>query len=127
MNRLGFTIFSCLVPLPDRPTKPYIYDTFYQLTEKWKLASRASIVTINGSIGGGLFAIIYCKVNRKYKKKLNVGIFSAGILGGLVGITAICTACRPWQALIIGAIGSVLSCTGKPNMFVLFYLKCILE
>lgn len=47
-------------------------------------------------------------------------IFTAGILGGLVGITAICTLCRPWEALLIGMIGSVLTCTG---MFDHVYIK----
>ena len=59
-------------------------------------------------------AIIYsCRLNKKYKRKLNIGIFTSGILGGLVGITAICTLCRPWEALIIGAVGSTMTCIGN--------------
>ena len=78
------------------------------------LASRAAINTINGSIGGALFAILYsCRLNKKYKRKLDVAQFTAGILGGLVAITAICTLCRPWEALLIGTIGGVLTCTGS--------------
>ncbi len=81
---------------------------------KWKLAARAAINTINGSIGGALFAILYsCRLNKKYKKKLDVPVFTAGILGGLVGITAICTICRPWEAFVIGAVGGLLTCTGS--------------
>eukprot|EP00794_Sanderia_malayensis_P012874 gene12874-14199_t len=87
--------------------------TFGVTEGRWKLAARASINTINGSIGGAMFAILYsCRLNKKYKRKLNVPMFTSGILGGLVGITAICTICRPWEALIIGFIGGVLSCTG---------------
>lgn len=81
---------------------------------KWKLASRAAINTISASIGGALFSIIYsCKLNKKYQKKLNVALFTSGILGGLVGITAICTLCRPWEAYIIGIIGGALACIGE--------------
>ena len=32
-----------------------------------------------------------------------------GILGSLVSITGICTLCRPWEALVIGAVASVVS------------------
>ena len=89
---------------------------------KWKLASRAAISTISASIGGALFAVIYsCKLNKKYQKKLNVALFTSGMLGGMVGITAICTLCRPWEAYIIGIIGGALSCIGKLKI-----LSCIL-
>ena len=97
--------------------------SIYQFLGKWKLATRAAINTINGSIGGALFAILYsCRLNKKYKRKLNVPIFTSGILGGLVGITAICTLCRPWEAFLIGMIGSVLTCTG---MFDHVYMRTL--
>ena len=72
------------------------------------------MITINGSIGGALFAIVYSyRLNKKYKGKLDVPIFMSGILGGLVGITAICTICKPWEALLIGFVGGIITCVGK--------------
>ena len=84
---------------------------------KWKLASRAAVTTINGSVGGGVFAVIYAKIlSRRYDKKLDVPIFASGILSGLVSITAISAICRPWEALLIGCIGGSISCYGRCNM-----------
>ncbi|KAL9973828.1 hypothetical protein ACROYT_G020333 [Oculina patagonica] len=77
---------------------------------KWKLASRAAVVTINGSIGGGIVGMIYSYIC--FKNKLNIPIFVTGILAGLVSITAICSLARPWEAIIIGAIGALLACPG---------------
>ncbi|XP_028403420.1 putative ammonium transporter 3 [Dendronephthya gigantea] len=77
---------------------------------KWKLASRSAVVTINGSVGGGVFAMIYSYVY--HKKKLLINIFVVGILGGLVSVTAICAVCRPWEALIIGVIGAAVATGG---------------
>ena len=77
-------------------------------TAKWLLASRSAVVTLNGSIGGGLLGVIYSFVYRK--RKLDVAVFITGILGGLVGITAICAMCRPWEAFLIGFIGGLTAC-----------------
>lgn len=44
------------------------------------------------------------------KGKLDVAVFITGILGGLVGITAICAVCRPWEAFLIGFIGGLVAC-----------------
>ncbi|KAL9969959.1 hypothetical protein ACROYT_G022252 [Oculina patagonica] len=75
---------------------------------KWLLASRSAVVTLNGSIGGGILGVIYSFLFRK--RKLDVAIFITAILGGLVGITAICAVCRPWEAFIIGFIGGLVAC-----------------
>jgi len=36
-------------------------------------------------------------------------VLVSGILGGLVGITAIASICKPWEALIIGFIGGLVA------------------
>ena len=84
---------------------------------KWKLASRAAVATVNGSVGGGLWAILYSyKLCKKFKGKLDVGTFSTGVLGGLVSVTAICAVCRPWEALLIGFIGGIITCYGELSL-----------
>ncbi|XP_057294963.1 putative ammonium transporter 3 [Hydractinia symbiolongicarpus] len=81
---------------------------------KWKLATRAAVVTVNSSVGGGLFSVLYCYVlTNKFDRKLNIGTFCNGVLGGLVSITAICAICRPWEALIIGFVGGSITCYGS--------------
>lgn len=82
--------------------------TFGVTGMKWKLASRSAVVTINGAIGGGIVGTAYSYIT--YKKQINIPIFVTGILSGLVGITAICTLARPWEGLLIGAIGALLAC-----------------
>ena len=65
-------------------------------------------MTLNGSIGGGILGVIYSFLYRE--RKLDVAIFITGVLGGLVGITAICAVCRPWEAFVIGFIGGLVAC-----------------
>ena len=89
------------------------YTSYFQ-TDKWKLASRAAVITINGSSGGAMYGIFHSYVlNRKTKGKLNIPILVTGLLGGLVGVTAICAICRPWEALVIGLIGGIVAVAGK--------------
>ncbi|KXJ26494.1 putative ammonium transporter 3 [Exaiptasia diaphana] len=85
--------------------------TFGITGAKWKLASRSAVVTLNGSIGGGIFGMMYSMF--MFKGKIMIDMFANGILGGLVGITAICAVARPWESLIIGFIGGLISCTGS--------------
>ena len=81
---------------------------------------------MNGSIGGGLYAIIYCYVIRKrvYQGKIDIPTFSYGILGGLVGITAICAVCKPREALLIGFMGAAVAIGGKLMIMVTRTLCC---
>ncbi|XP_068700898.1 putative ammonium transporter 3 [Montipora foliosa] len=77
---------------------------------KWKLASRAAVVTINGSVGGGTLGMMYSVF--WFKNKLDIPTFVTGILSGLVGVTAISPLAHPWEAILIGAIGALLACPG---------------
>ncbi|XP_031563507.1 putative ammonium transporter 3 [Actinia tenebrosa] len=81
---------------------------------KWKLASRAAVVTINGSIGGGIFSTLYSYA--LFGNKLLIDVFITGILGGLVGITGICAIVRPGESFIIGFIGGAVACLGLSLM-----------
>ena len=75
---------------------------------KWKLASRSAVATLNGSIGGGILAIIYSYIIDD--ETLDVPIFVTGIRGGLVSVTGICALARPWEGLVIGFFGGLFAC-----------------
>ena len=77
------------------------------------LASRTAVVTIMGSVGGGIWSVVYCYfITEDFDGKLDIPNFTASILGGLVSITGICAVCRPWEALVIGIIGGILCSYG---------------
>ncbi|XP_070542958.1 putative ammonium transporter 3 [Ptychodera flava] len=78
---------------------------------KWKLATRSAVSTIAASIGGGTTAIFLSYVTKR--RKFDVGYLINGVLGALVSITALCALSHPWQGLVIGAIGSLISCFGS--------------
>ena len=83
-------------------------------TGKWKLATRAAVTTLNASTGAGLWGMLYSySLNKKFKGKLDVGVLTSSILGGLVSITAICAICNPWEALLIGFTGGIVTTLGK--------------
>ena len=69
---------------------------------------------MNGSVGGGLWSILYCYfLTKDYNKKLDIPNFTASILAGLVSITAICAVCRPWEAIVIGFVGGMICSYGN--------------
>lgn len=75
--------------------------------DNWKAVGRVAVVTMNGGMGGGLAALIANLALWRWRQyMLDVGEFTAGILAGLVGITAGANLIRPWEALVIGAIGA---------------------
>ncbi|XP_054711135.1 putative ammonium transporter 3 [Uloborus diversus] len=84
--------------------------TFGVSGHKWKYAARSAIVTINSSVGGGIAALIFSYFSQR--KKFIVTFLINGILASLVSITGGCALYHPWEALIVGAIGSLLAnCT----------------
>ena len=44
---------------------------------------------------------------------LDISLFITGILGGLVGITGGANVYRPWEGIVIGAIGGMAAIGGK--------------
>ncbi|XP_060076769.1 putative ammonium transporter 3 [Ylistrum balloti] len=73
---------------------------------KWKLAAKSAIVTLLGSIGGGVIGITISYLTKK--RKFEIEYIVNSILGGLVAITASCAIIRPWEALLAGAIGGLI-------------------
>src|SRR5690349_5847593 len=81
--------------------------TFGVSGHKWKYASRASVATMLASAAGGTNGLIMSYFMRK--RKLDIIIFIVGLLSSLVSISAGCTLLQPWEALVIGYIGSTLA------------------
>lgn len=79
---------------------------------KWQYAARAAVMTMMGSFGGGSFATIYSMY--MCDGKVDIVHLINGILGSLVSITAGCFLYRAWEAILIGAIGSFLTCVSMP-------------
>ncbi|XP_002736982.1 putative ammonium transporter 3 [Saccoglossus kowalevskii] len=75
---------------------------------KWKLAARSAVNTIVSSVSGGSVGIFLSYTTKK--RKLDVNYLINGILGSLVSITAMCALIHPWEGIVIGSIGSVISC-----------------
>ncbi|XP_030832221.1 putative ammonium transporter 3 [Strongylocentrotus purpuratus] len=76
---------------------------------KWKLATRSAIVTVMSGVGGGIVSLACSYLHRPNGNKFDLGYLMNGILGGLVGITALCALARPWEGLLIGAIGGIIA------------------
>lgn len=79
---------------------------------KWQYAARAAVMTMMSSFGGGCFAIFYSM----YQTNGNLDIVHLinGILGSLVAVTAGCYLYHAWEAILIGIIGSFLTCVAMP-------------
>ena len=74
---------------------------------KWLVATRASVNTVNGSIGGALFGSLYSMYF--YRGHFTVDVMVNTILGGLVAITSGCAYITPHESIFIGAIGGVFA------------------
>lgn len=79
---------------------------------KWEYASRAAVMTMMSSFGGGCSCIIYSLIEQK--GRISVLHVINGILGSLVSITAGCFLYEAWNSLVIGCIGALLVCITMP-------------
>lgn len=79
---------------------------------KWKFSARAAVATINASFGGGIIGLIWSFVRKRGKFDI-LDLISA-VLGSLVAVTGGCAIYRPWEAIVVGAIGGGLACIGIP-------------
>jgi len=80
--------------------------------QKWVVATRAAISTINATAGGGFLAIVWSLLWTKWKL-IRVDDIVNGILGSLVAITPSCASIHTYDALIIGSIGGVIAITSN--------------
>ncbi|XP_041983096.1 putative ammonium transporter 3 [Aricia agestis] len=79
---------------------------------KWQYAARASVMTMMGSCGGGVFGILFTMI--KNKGRADVMELINSVLGSLVAVTAGCFLYRAWEALVIGAIGALVTSLAGP-------------
>jgi len=76
--------------------------------QKWLVATRAGVTTINSTAGGGIAALLYTQIKSK-GKHVQPGDVVNGILGALVAITPTCAVVHTYDAIIIGFIGAIVA------------------
>ncbi|XP_067664667.1 putative ammonium transporter 3 [Haliotis asinina] len=74
---------------------------------KWQLAAKAAVTTLMASTGGGCAGVVLSFIFKH--RKFDVGYLINSVLGSLVSITASCALVRPWESIIIGMIGAILT------------------
>uniref|UniRef100_A0A914WPD4 Ammonium transporter n=1 Tax=Plectus sambesii TaxID=2011161 RepID=A0A914WPD4_9BILA len=78
---------------------------------RWRLASKSAVSTMLSSFAGGISGTFVSYVTTR---KCQVMLLIDAVLAGLVSITAISAIARPWESLLIGAIGSALAIISVP-------------
>lgn len=77
---------------------------------KWRNIGRVATVTMNGAMGGGASVVLLnVLLSKKRGYFCDIGEFCAGILGGLVSITGGVNVFHPWEGLLIGFIGGLVT------------------
>jgi ammonium transporter len=77
--------------------------------DKWVVATRAGVNTINSSAAGGVISMVYSQFYTRGKFLRPRDVVN-GILGALVAITPTCASVHTYVALVIGVIGSLVAC-----------------
>lgn len=84
--------------------------TFAMSGGLWKIAGKIAVITMNGSMAGGLSAVLMCFVlYHRLGFTIDIPQVATGILAGLVAITAAAPVIRPWEGLFIGFIGGFVA------------------
>lgn len=82
--------------------------TFGITEDKWSVAIRTAVTTINSAVGGAIVSIIYSLWRTEWKLVIPEHLVN-GILAALVSITASCACVQTWIAFPVGAIGSLVA------------------
>ncbi|KAL3909239.1 MAG: hypothetical protein SGILL_008165 [Bacillariaceae sp.] len=84
--------------------------------DKWLVATRTAVSTMNSSAGGGIMGLIYSQwaTKRKFVRAFDI---VNGVLGGLISSSPTSACVQPYQAIIIGAIGGLLACWSNEMLF----------
>jgi ammonium transporter, Amt family len=83
--------------------------------EKWMTATRAGVNTMNSAAGGGIMGLVYSQFATKQHFVRPFDIVN-GILGGLVSSSPTAASTDTYEALIIGAVGSLLACWSNEQL-----------
>ncbi|KAG1655918.1 putative ammonium transporter 3 [Nymphon striatum] len=81
--------------------------TFGISGKKWKYAARAAGSTINASVSGGAFGLVYSFF--RYKRVYSVPTLMKAMVASLVSVTAGSVVIHPWESIFIGTIGSMIA------------------
>ena len=76
--------------------------------DKWVVATRCAVTTINSTVGGGLLAILYSLWRTNWRLIIPEHVVN-GILGSLVAITPGCAYVHTYDAFPIGLIGAFVA------------------
>jgi len=75
--------------------------------DRWVVAIRCAVTTINSTVGGGIVSLIYSLWRTKGKLIIPEHVIN-GILGSLVAITPACASVNTYEAYPIGGIGALV-------------------
>uniref|UniRef100_A0A1I7TDR6 Ammonium_transp domain-containing protein n=2 Tax=Caenorhabditis tropicalis TaxID=1561998 RepID=A0A1I7TDR6_9PELO len=78
---------------------------------QWTEGMRSAVGTILASAGGGVVTVV---ITRVATKKIQMDMLIDGMLASLVASTGGCLYFTPWQATLVGAIGSSLALAAYP-------------
>jgi len=77
--------------------------------EKWLVATRTAVSTMNASASGGIIGLIYSQwaTKRTFVRPYDI---VNGVLGGLISSSPTSACIQPYEAMIIGAVGALVAC-----------------
>ncbi|CAI5447253.1 unnamed protein product [Caenorhabditis angaria] len=78
---------------------------------QWTEGARSAVATIMASVGGGLMTIF---LSRIMTKKIQMDMLVDGLMASLVSSAGGCLYFTPWQATLVGAVGSTLALATYP-------------
>lgn len=79
---------------------------------KWIYSSRAAVMTMLGSFGGGFWSTMYSMIRND--GRVDILDLINGILAALVSVTAGCYLYHAWEAMLVGFVGAMLVCYITP-------------
>lgn len=84
--------------------------------EKWLVATRTAVSTMNASATGGIMGLIYSQwaTQRTYVRPYDI---VNGVLGGLISSSPTSACVQPYEAMVIGAIGGLAACWSNEMLF----------
>jgi len=84
--------------------------------EKWLVATRTAVSTMNASASGGIIGLVYSQwaTKRTFVRPYDI---VNGVLGGLISSSPTSACIQPYEAMIIGAVGALVACFTNEKLF----------